>query len=469
MRTLICFALAMLVMWGGIGRDIAAPAWAQSLLAAAQTAAIKDIIAVPNNQAAPVDLKIEVDGTELREGQTTKICFSTSQPGYVTVWNLGTSGKVVRLFPYTADGKPEAVAAGRHCVGGPNASHTFSVRSPYGTEDSYVVWTRTPEAQPRRPSFADAGGLTRDLSVVAGMPLQDWATAKVTYDIVGPNGRQLPSAPPVAPAVQAAGSGRTFVLSMGSDVGELSKTNDDAKRFADQTAQLLRVPEQNVRFIRNATRSDFEAGMAWLAQVAAPEDLVFIFFSGHGTQIPDDDGDELDLLDEAFVTYNVQNNPNWTERDVVRDDDFARMVSRLRTDRVVSVLDTCHSGGLRKSLIPTGVRTKYLFNSKLRSMAGVRTVSTARHKDMAGGIDGNAQGGPALKGVVLAAAQESEYALEGAEGSLFTLAWMKAVTGGGTLRTAFDRAVADTLQRSRGQQTPAMVGDLRILDTVRLN
>lgn len=463
MKKLFLIMLTAVAAWG-YGRHDAfwPPAWAQS-------AASKDINVVPNNQAANVDLKIAVDGPELRVGQNTKICFSASQAGYVTLWNVGTSGRVARLFPYTADGAPVRIEGGRqYCAGDASASHAFRVDLPYGVEDSYLVWTRTPEAQPRQPSFADARGLAKDLTVVERLSKQDWATAKASYNIVPATGAVVLPAPPVAPATQTAG-GQVFIVAMGADVGELSKTNDDAKRFAEQAAQLFRAPAQNVRFIRNATRRDFEAGMAWLAEKAGPNDTAIVFFSGHGGQLPDDDGDEADGLDEAFITYDVQNNPNWGPRDVVRDDEFARMVNRIPTNRIVSVLDTCHSGGLRKSFTLTGVRTKFLFNPALRASGGLNLTAAVRNKDMAGGVDGKPLGGLNVKGVVLAAAQEDQYALEGAEGSLFTLSWMDAVTRGGTLRNAFDRAVEDTKRRSRGQQTPAMSGDAAILDSVRLN
>lgn len=464
MKKIFLLLLAAVAAWGYAGRNaVIPPAWAQSGYA-------KDISVVPNNQAADVDLTITVDGPELQVGQTTKICFSASQAGYATLWNVGTSSRVTRLFPYAADGAPVRVEAGqRYCAGDVDASHAFRVSLPYGVEDSYLVWTRTPEAQSRKPNFADVRGLAKDLEVVERLSKRDWATAKVSYNIVPAGGAALPAAPAVAPAPSGAVGGRVFIFAMGADVGDLSKTNDDAKRFADQTAQLFRAPPQNVRFVRNATRQDFEAGMAWLAANAGPADLAIVFFSGHGAQIPDDDGDEADSLDEALVTYNVHNNPNWGPQDVVRDDDFAKMVNRIPTNRVISVLDTCHSGGLRKTFTVTGARTKFLFNPALRSAGGLNLAAAVRNKDMPGGVDGKPLGGLNVKGVVLAAAQEDQYALEAGDGAVFTNAWLNAASGGGTLRNVFDRAAEEAKRRSRGQQTPAISGDAAILDSVRIN
>ncbi len=39
----------------------------------------------------------------------------------------------------------------------------------------------------------------------------------------------------------------------------------------------------------------------WLASETRPGDRVIIYYSGHGSQVPDRNGDEEDGLDETFV------------------------------------------------------------------------------------------------------------------------------------------------------------------------
>ncbi|MBP2230044.1 hypothetical protein J2847_003347 [Azospirillum agricola] len=467
MKTLVLLAVLAAAAWFHAGGGSVPTAWSQRL-----STVPKDIVAVPVNPASAVDLTIEVDGPVLREGTETRICFSASQSGYVTLWNVGTSGRVARIFPYTDDGQPVPVKGGqRYCAGDASASHAFRVNPPYGAEDSYLVWTRAPDAQPRTPRFESAAALAKDVTPITRLPATDWATAKVTYDVVPPGGPVSQPAPPVRPATQTTGSGRTWILGMGANVAPLVRANDDARRFTEQAAQLFRVPASNVRLIANAYRRDFEAGMAWLAANAGPDDLVLIYFSGHGSTVPDDDGDEEDGLDEVFIPFDVEGKAYPTEQDIVRDDRFAEMVGRIRTNRVVSVLDTCHSGGLRKSFTVTGARTKFLTKGILgttppRAPAG---GASARRKDLPGGVDGTSLGVPDVKGLVVAAAREDQYALEGADGSLFTLAWLEAMARGGTLRSAFQSAAQETERTSRGQQNPTLSGDLGLLDSVRLD
>ncbi|MBP2230030.1 hypothetical protein J2847_003333 [Azospirillum agricola] len=438
-----------------------------ALPAAAQAPIHKDLLPVPSNQNADVRLELQVPSPTLREGSTIELCFSTDTDGYVSMWNIGTSGRVSRIYPYNQGDRPAQVKAGsRACAGDGNASHQIKVSGPYGMEDTYLVWTRTAEAQPRKFSFSDAGELSRDLDAVQRLPSRDWATVKATYQIVPATG---PANPGLTPARPAPAQGRTWVLAMGANVGSLTKTNLDAQRFATQAQSLFRVPAAQIRLIENATRRDFEGGMAWLRDNAAPGDLVMVHFSGHGTTIADDDGDEADGLDEAFVTYDAEGVASPDARHVVRDDDYARMVNALRTDRVVTVIDACHSGGMQKSYSMTGAREKFFVKGALGTTPPTRTTSVMTQRDLPGGIDGGTLGlRSEVKGVVLAASREDQFSFEGADGGIFTTALLEAVTRAGTLQAAFDAANSETMRVTGSRQTPTVVGNASLLAGVAL-
>ncbi len=83
-----------------------------------------------------------------------------------------------------------------------------------------------------------------------------------------------------------------------------------------------------------------------LAAEVGPGARVFVHISGHGTRIPDDNGDESDGLDEALVL------PDGT---LLRDDVWSQAVGELAqalgpAGHVVVSLDTCHSGGMTRGL-----------------------------------------------------------------------------------------------------------------------
>jgi hypothetical protein len=82
------------------------------------------------------------------------------------------------------------------------------------------------------------------------------------------------------------------------------------------------------------------------------KDAVVMFqFSGHGSQVPDADGDEKDDgKDETLVTYDSRDKTG-ENRDIT-DDEIYALTSELRrwSDNIVYIFDSCHSGsGTRDS------------------------------------------------------------------------------------------------------------------------
>lgn len=92
-----------------------------------------------------------------------------------------------------------------------------------------------------------------------------------------------------------------------------------------------------------------------LPQRVAAGDTVVIYMSGHGTQIPDDNGDEDDGLDEAFLPVDaVPPQPGATRFDmtnVIRDDRIGELIGALRQKdaHVWLVVDSCHSGTIARA------------------------------------------------------------------------------------------------------------------------
>src|SRR5665811_2205461 len=72
-----------------------------------------------------------------------------------------------------------------------------------------------------------------------------------------------------------------------------------------------------------------------LVKGAQSGDLFFFHYSGHGLQVPDDDGDEADGLDEAL----------YTPHEIVRDDENSKILMKLPKDcTMIMIFDCCHSG-----------------------------------------------------------------------------------------------------------------------------
>lgn len=468
------------------------------------------LVPVPVNAATDPALTVSVDRRVLRIGETVEICFSAGQPGYVTLWNIGSNGQVARVFPNAySGGDPAAMkvpgGGQRQCAGSAGDPFRFRVGGPPGREDLYLTWTATPDLQPAAAGFAGAEDLAQAFARMAQQNPATWAAVKTTYEIEGSAGPAAapeeppppppavppppppaPAAPPAAPpppppaaavppppapppqaptptppqaAAPSAASRNVYILAMGSNVDPLTKSNQDAQMFVGEFRRLMSVPPQNIRVYKNVYRRQFIEGMDWLKTMVHPGDVAVIYYSGHGSTVSDDDGDETDGLDEVFVTYDVEGKSKPSSRDIVRDDEYAAMVEALNTDQVLSVIDACHSGGLNRGVgtAMTGTNAKFFVAGELGTTppSPTRALSKPRNQP---------------KGTLLAAAREDQSALEGENGSLFTLALTSSMktTQTGSVMDIFTSAAQAVRKATKNEQTPVVAGEHTTAQRIRV-
>ncbi len=93
-----------------------------------------------------------------------------------------------------------------------------------------------------------------------------------------------------------------------------------------------------------ATHKGIQAGLDRLVEKSAPGELILFYFAGHGSSLPDDNGDELGGWDDTLVPYDACVG---THRDNdIRDDEIERWIARAnkKTDQVALIFDCCSSG-----------------------------------------------------------------------------------------------------------------------------
>ncbi len=97
-----------------------------------------------------------------------------------------------------------------------------------------------------------------------------------------------------------------------------------------------------------ATRRDIERAIRrTLVETTQPGDEVIIYWSGHGSTMPDDNGDEPDKRDELLIPYDGQGgNLTTARRTMISDDVFGRWIQDLCGRNVVIILDTCYAAGM---------------------------------------------------------------------------------------------------------------------------
>jgi hypothetical protein len=121
--------------------------------------------------------------------------------------------------------------------------------------------------------------------------------------------------------------------------GCVNDANDWASELESRGFSVTRLLD------KEATKAAMLSGFESVIAGGRNGDLVVITFSGHGTYVPDTNGDELDGLDEALCPYDVQ-----TTGDAMLDDEIhALFAARAPGVRLVLISDSCHSGTVTRA------------------------------------------------------------------------------------------------------------------------
>lgn len=95
----------------------------------------------------------------------------------------------------------------------------------------------------------------------------------------------------------------------------------------------------------DATRGNIVRALTTLVAGTGYQDSLVFTFSGHGTWVPDRNGDEADGRDEALVAADFG---------LILDDDLGAIYAQRRWgSRHVFVSDSCHSGTVSRLVAPT--------------------------------------------------------------------------------------------------------------------
>ena len=111
--------------------------------------------------------------------------------------------------------------------------------------------------------------------------------------------------------------------------------------------------EQDIMILLDAkaTKQGILDALEQLQSKIVKGDIVVIHYSGHGQQIFDDNGDEIDNKDEALVPYDafVRYSATYKGENHLRDDTIGTIVTNFgnklgKSGQLLVLLDSCHSG-----------------------------------------------------------------------------------------------------------------------------
>jgi hypothetical protein len=94
-----------------------------------------------------------------------------------------------------------------------------------------------------------------------------------------------------------------------------------------------------------ATRANVIQGFAQLDSMEDRDSLVIFYYSGHGGQTPDGNGDESDGFDEFIAMYDTDL-VSGQFVNILTDDDLNTLLANLESENIIVILDSCYSGGM---------------------------------------------------------------------------------------------------------------------------
>lgn len=117
---------------------------------------------------------------------------------------------------------------------------------------------------------------------------------------------------------------------------------NDVQQMQGLLKQYYGFQEDGIKLLldREATVAGIKAGLEWLAEGGADPDAVRIFhYSGHGSYMADQNGDEPDGRDECLVPYDYES------AGFITDDVLKELYDRFPVGgNLTLVMDSCHSG-----------------------------------------------------------------------------------------------------------------------------
>lgn len=170
------------------------------------------------------------------------------------------------------------------------------------------------------------------------------------------------------------------------NINSLKGPRNDIALMSQTLQDVLQIPKDNITILLDnaATHTGIQKAFQALSEKVQENDFVYIHYSGHGSLTPDGNGDENSIYDQTWVSYNARTGSEGIDDYDILDDEIDDWLQQIKTERVVMVLDSCHSGTATKGAIirqiPPDARTHQLANehddSVWANLKGIRIGAT---------------------------------------------------------------------------------------------
>jgi hypothetical protein len=165
-----------------------------------------------------------------------------------------------------------------------------------------------------------------------------------------------------------------------SNVRQLKFAVNDARMFYDHLVKDSKIPAENVTLLVDgeATLTKLRSALGThLKNKGGKEDMVIIFFAGHGATEKDVMSPDGDGLEKYLLPYDAD--PRDLYATALPMEEISRVFKRIRSERLVFLADSCYSGASGGRTIDiTGIRANIsdAFLDRIASGKG-RVIMTA--------------------------------------------------------------------------------------------
>ena len=232
-------------------------------------------------------------------------------------------------------------------------------------------------------------------------------------------------------------------------------------------APLLGFSDIEVLQDQQATYANVRAALQKLVSGMNSGDRALFYFSGHGGQFKDVNGDESDQKDEALILHDAKLSGAEAEN-VLLDDEIGSLLSPINSGELLMLIDACNSGTVDKSVSNRGLAPLDATEFAPATTGEVKGLGYIPVPAQAKATAAAERDPPAsARYVGINAAQDHEFARASANGSYFTLGLNEALkaaqSGNGATPTELrDQAVAfikNNVKPTKNQYTPQLQGN----------
>ena len=148
---------------------------------------------------------------------------------------------------------------------------------------------------------------------------------------------------------------------------------NDAKAFYQHLVTRSQIPSENVTLLldREASLSRLRSTLGThLKNTAGKEDMVIVYFAGHGATETDVQSPDGDGLEKYLLPYDADPKDLYASAIPMRE--LSYILNRIQSERLILIVDSCYSGASGGRTIPAGNFRATISEAFLDRIAGGR-------------------------------------------------------------------------------------------------